>query len=85
MELFLIKHVPISAENNCDDNQILILTSNHFYSHLLGGHYSITTLYVLYKKNVKPVSRLNAIPFFQNDILNRKKQVGQTFLPSKSE
>ena len=37
MELFLIKHVPISVENNCDDNQILISTSNHFYSHFFGG------------------------------------------------
>ena len=37
MELFLIKHVPISIENNRDDNQILISTSNHFYSHFLGG------------------------------------------------
>ena len=44
MELFLIKHVPISVENNFDDNQILISTSNHFYSHFLGGHYLITTL-----------------------------------------
>lgn len=36
MESFLIKHVPISVENNYDDNQILISTSNHFYS-FLGG------------------------------------------------
>ena len=37
MELFLIKHVPISVEKNCDDNQILISTSNHFYCNFLGG------------------------------------------------
>ena len=65
MELFFIIYVPISVENNCDDNQILISSYNHFYSHFLGGHYSFNTLYVkkvsiiFWQINLKPIKNVN--------------------------